>query len=89
MTQTEEKILKALREYEELIVPKLKKRTYKTRLVHVPFYTWGIFNTAIWDTELQKFTKIRYPVGVGKGVTFGSLNRGAYYDEIKYKEFEI
>jgi len=67
----------------------LEARGYKSNRVQINYFNKGCIDGIIYDNNLECFTHLVYPKGIGKGITFDDNSTEAYFDDVEYIEIEI
>ena len=90
MTELEKKIYERAMKILPDAKRKVKEIQTDCKYIEIPFYCDGCFDSLIYDTIENKFTKIRYAKGKGVGTKVEGMNEfSAYFDEIEMHEIDI
>ena len=89
MTELEERIYQIAKEViNDELIERVKLSSTEGCNTLVPFLCEGVIDSLVFDQSLGRFTKIKYSLGKGDGLSFGMDNSG-YFNECEYKEFDI
>lgn len=90
MTELEKKIYNCAMEILPEATNEIKKIKPQARYISIPFFCDGCYDSLIYDTEIKKFTKIEYRIGIGSGISMeGMCKFSGFFDDIKICEIDI
>lgn len=68
---------------------KVKEINTPARRIKIPFTCEGCIDWLVYDTELERFTKIEYDYGVGPGNMNGLSSFSGHFKQIESREIAI
>ena len=67
-----------------------KMEGFAGKYVEVPFMCDEVLDTLVWDVVEKRFTHIKYPKGIGEGMSITPIGSwAAHFDESEIKTFKI
>ena len=89
MTELEKEIYNCALDVVPKIEPYLKNLDISVNNHEFPFMCNGVVNYLVYNTFEQRFTKIKYNIGIKRGVIMEGMDKSAIFDESNVRTFEI